>query len=67
MGKMRKDEHGTSAGKVLLSLLAGAAVGAGLSLFYASKTSKATREKIGEMADDAIDTVVADYNSSSKI
>ena len=51
---MANDEHGTSAGTVFLSFLAGAAVGAGLALLYAPKTGKELREKIGELTDDAV-------------
>lgn len=51
---MANDEHGTSAGTVFLSFLAGAAVGAGLALLYAPKTGKELREKIGELTEDAV-------------
>lgn len=51
---MANDEHGTSAGTVFLSFLAGAAVGAGLALLFAPKTGKELREKIGELTDDAV-------------
>ncbi len=51
---MANDEHGTSAGTIFLSFLAGAAVGAGLALLYAPKTGKELREKIGELTDDAV-------------
>lgn len=51
---MANDEHGTSAGTVFLSFLAGAAVGAGLALLYAPKTGKELRQKIGELTDDAV-------------
>ena len=51
---MANNEHGTSAGTVFLSFLAGAAVGAGLALLYAPKTGKELREKIGELTDDAV-------------
>jgi gas vesicle protein len=51
---MANDEHGTCAGTVFLSFLAGAAVGAGLALLYTPKTGKELREKIGELTDDAV-------------
>ncbi|HEX9022597.1 MAG TPA: YtxH domain-containing protein [Geobacteraceae bacterium] len=51
---MANDEHGTSAGTIFLSFLAGAAVGAGLALLYAPKTGKELREKIGDLTDDAV-------------
>jgi gas vesicle protein len=57
MDNMADDEHGTCAGTVFLSFLAGAAVGAGLSLLYAPKTGKELRGKIGELTDDAVDKI----------
>jgi gas vesicle protein len=51
---MANDEHGSSAGTVFLSFLAGAAVGAGLALLYAPKTGKELREKISDLTDDAV-------------
>jgi gas vesicle protein len=54
---MANDEHGTCAGTVFLSFLAGAAVGAVLSLLYAPKTGKELRENIGELTDDAVDKI----------
>ena len=59
MDNMADDEHGTCAGTVFLSFLAGAAVGAGLSLLYAPKTGKELRGKIGELTDDAVDKIKA--------
>jgi gas vesicle protein len=57
MDNMADDEHGICAGTVFLSFLAGAAVGAGLSLLYAPKTGKELRGKIGELTDDAVDKI----------
>jgi gas vesicle protein len=54
MDDMANDEHETCACKVFLTFLAGAAVGAGLSLLYAPKTGKELRGKIGELTDDAV-------------
>ncbi len=54
---LENDEHGTCAGTVFLSFLAGAALGAGLSLLYAPKTGKELRGKIGELTDDAVDKI----------
>lgn len=59
MDDMSNDEHETCAGKVFLTFLAGAAVGAGLSLLYAPKTGKELRGKIGELTDDAVDKIKA--------
>jgi gas vesicle protein len=57
MDNLENDEHGTCCGTLFLSFLAGAAVGAGLSLLYAPKTGKELREKIGELTDDAVDKI----------
>lgn len=57
MDNMENDEHGTCAGTVFLSFLAGAALGAGLSLLYAPKTGKELREKVGDLTDDAVDKI----------
>lgn len=51
------DERDASAGTVLLSFLAGAAVGAGVALLLAPKTGEEMREKIAELADDAVDSI----------
>jgi len=51
---MSNDEHGTCAGTLFLSFLAGAAVGAGLALLYAPKTGKELREKISDLTDNAV-------------
>jgi gas vesicle protein len=57
MDDMANDGHETYACKVFLTFLAGAAVGAGLSLLYAPKTGKELRGKIGELTDDAVDKI----------
>jgi len=57
MDNMENDEHGTCAGTVFLSFLAGAALGAGLSLLFAPKTGKELREKVGDLTDDAVDKI----------
>ena len=57
MDNMATDAHGTCAGTVFLSFLAGAAMGAGLSLLYAPKTGKELRERIGGLTDDAVDKI----------
>jgi gas vesicle protein len=51
---MADEERGTSVGTVLLSFLAGAAVGSGLALLFAPKTGKEVREQIKELTDDAV-------------
>ncbi len=54
---MSDDERGVSAGTVFLSFLAGAAVGAGVALLLAPKTGEELREKIKDLADDAVDKI----------
>jgi gas vesicle protein len=51
------DETGTSAGTVLLSFLAGAAVGAGIALLYAPKSGDELRGQIKDLTDDAVDKI----------
>jgi len=51
------DERGISAGTVLVSFVAGAAVGAGLALLYAPKSGREMRETIADLTDDAVDKI----------
>jgi gas vesicle protein len=51
------DERGISAGTVLVSFVAGAAVGAGLALLYAPKSGKEMRETITDLTEDAVDKI----------
>lgn len=51
------DERGISAGTVLVSFVAGAAVGAGLALLYAPKSGKEMRETIVDLTEDAVDKI----------
>jgi len=57
MDNMASDDNEACACKVFLTFLAGAAVGAGLSLLYAPKTGKELRGKIGQLTDDAVDKI----------
>ena len=66
MDNMENDEHGTCAGTVFLSFLAGAALGAGLSLLYAPKTGKELRGRIGELTDDAVDKIKTYANEAQE-
>ena len=66
MDNMENDEHGPCAGTVFLSFLAGAAVGAGLSLLYAPKTGKELRENIGELTDDAVGKIKCYANEAQE-
>ena len=54
---MASDDHGISAGTVLVSFLAGAAFGAGLALLYAPKSGSEMREAISDLTDDAVDKI----------
>ena len=54
---MSDNENGLSTGTVLLSFLAGAAVGAGLALLYAPKSGRELREQISDLAEDAVDKI----------
>ena len=51
------DEKGISAGTVLVSFVAGAAVGAGLALLYAPKSGREMRETIADLTEDAVDKI----------
>ncbi len=54
---MADEERGISAGTVLLSFMAGAAVGAGMALLYAPKSGKEMRETIADLTEDAVDKI----------
>lgn len=51
------DERGISAGTVLVSFVAGAAIGAGLALLYAPKSGREMREDIADLTEDAVDRI----------
>ena len=51
------DERGISAGTVLVSFVAGAALGAGLALLYAPKSGREMRDTIADLTDDAVDKI----------
>lgn len=51
---MANNDNGLSAGTVLLSFLAGAAVGAGAALLMSPKTGRELREKIADLTEDAV-------------
>ena len=51
------DEQGISAGTVLVSFVAGAALGAGLALLYAPKSGSEMRNTLSDLADDAVDRI----------
>jgi gas vesicle protein len=51
------EEKGICAGTVLVSFVAGAAIGAGLALLYAPKSGEEMRETIADFAEDAVDKI----------
>jgi gas vesicle protein len=51
------EEKGICAGTVLVSFVAGAAIGAGLALLYAPKSGTEMRETIADFAEDAVDKI----------
>lgn len=51
------EEKGISAGTVLVSFVAGAAIGAGLALLYAPKSGAEMRGTIADFTEDAVDKI----------
>jgi gas vesicle protein len=51
------EEKGICAGTVLVSFVAGAAIGAGLALLYAPKSGSEMRETIADFTEDAVDKI----------
>ncbi len=51
---MAEEERGTSVGTILISFLAGAALGSGLALLFAPKSGREMREQIKDLTDDAV-------------
>ncbi len=62
---MADNDNGAGVGAVLLSFLAGAAVGAGVALLVAPKSGEELRGKIRDLADDAIDKI-KEYTSEAQ-
>lgn len=62
---MSENDNGAGVGAVLLSFLAGAAVGAGVALLVAPKTGEEVRGRIKGLADDAIDKI-KEYTSDAQ-
>jgi gas vesicle protein len=59
------DENGSSVGTIILSFVAGTAVGAGVALLLAPKTGKELRDQISELAEDAVDKI-KDYTTEAQ-
>lgn len=51
------DKCEVSSGTVLLSFIAGAAIGAGVALLYAPKSGREMRENILDLTEDAVDKI----------
>ncbi len=51
---MSEEERGASVSTILLSFLAGAAIGSGLALLFAPKSGREMREQIKDLTDDAV-------------
>ena len=51
------EERGVCAGTVLVSFLAGAAIGSVLALLYAPKSGREMRENIADITEDAVDKI----------
>jgi gas vesicle protein len=51
------EERGVCAGTVLVSFVAGAAIGAVLALLYTPKSGQEMRENIADLTEDAVDKI----------
>ncbi len=54
---MADEERCPSVGTILISFLAGAAIGSGLALLFAPKSGREMREQIKGLTDDAVDKI----------
>lgn len=54
---MSDEDRGSSLATVVVSFLAGAAIGSGLALLFAPKTGREVREQIRDLTDDAVDKI----------
>jgi gas vesicle protein len=54
---MSDNERGTGLATVVVSFLAGAAIGSGLALLLAPKTGREVREQIKDLTEDAVDKI----------
>jgi gas vesicle protein len=54
---MSDEDRGSSLATVVVSFLAGAAIGSGLALLFAPKTGREVREQIRDMTEDAVDKI----------
>jgi gas vesicle protein len=54
---MSDEDRGSSLASVVVSFLAGAAIGSGLALLFAPKTGREVREQIKDLTDDAVDRI----------
>jgi gas vesicle protein len=54
---MADEEKGACLSTIVISFLAGAAIGSGLALLFAPKTGREVREQIKDLTDDAVDRI----------
>ena len=54
---MTEEKRGACAGTVLITFLAGAAVGSGLALLFAPKSGREMRGRIKDLSDDALSKI----------
>jgi len=62
---MAEEERGPSGGRILISLLAGMAVGSGLALLFAPKSGREIREQMKDLTDDAA-SKMREYTSEAQ-
>jgi gas vesicle protein len=54
---MADEDRGSSVGAVLISFLAGAAIGSGLAFLFAPKSGREVREQIKDLSEEAVDRI----------
>lgn len=54
---MADEEKGACLSTIVISFLAGAAIGSGLALLFAPKTGREVREQIKDLTEDAVDKI----------
>jgi gas vesicle protein len=62
---MAEEERGASVGTILISLMAGMAVGSGLALLFAPKSGREMREQMKDLADDAT-SMIREYTRDAQ-
>ena len=54
---MAEEERGACVGTVLITFLAGAAIGSGLAILFAPKSGRELRGQIKDLSDDAVSKI----------